>query len=162
MIAQATGGLRFTIDLPNPHEPRRYKARPLTENDEGAADELMRHAPGVHRHKPPAESPEAATARIGVFDDMRVLRAFVDLRAGAPTADSCFVELMVVDPRYRRAGLGTHLFNALAAEMKAAGARRIALEVDPGNEDAVRFWTRLGFTEGPRRGDQRTFERPLT
>ena len=161
MIAQATGSLRFTLDLPSRHEPRRYKARPLTVMDEGAADDLMRHAPGVNRHLPPAESPEATTARIGVFDDMRVLRAFIDLRAGAPTADCCFVELMVVDPRYRRAGLGTHMFNALAAEMKAAGARRIALEVDPDNEGAARFWQRLGFTEGAKRGDQRTFERKV-
>jgi GNAT superfamily N-acetyltransferase len=161
MIAEATGSLRFTIDLPSPHEPRRYKARPLTDSDAGAVDELMRHAPGVHRHRPPAEAPEAATARIGVFDEMRVLRAFIDLRAGAPTADCCFVELMVVDPRYRRAGLGAHMFNALAAQMKAAGARRIALEVDPGNDGAARFWGRLGFTEGAPRGDQRTFERKL-
>lgn len=161
MIAHATGNLRFTLDLPSRHEPRRYKVRPLTQTDAGAADELMRHAPGVHRHRPPAEAPEAATARIGVFDEMRVLRAFVDLRAGAPTRDCCFVELMVVDPRYRRAGLGTHLFNALAAEMKAAGARRIALEVDEENEGAARFWSRLGFTEGPPRADQRTFERTL-
>lgn len=161
MIAQATGALRFTIDLPSRHEPRRFKARPLTEADAGAADELMRHAPGVHRHKPPAESPAAATARIGVFDEMRVLRAFIDLRAGAPTADCCFVELMVVDPRYRRAGLGTHLFNALSTEMKAAGARRIALEVDAGNDGAARFWTRLGFTEIPG-GDRMHMERPLT
>jgi ribosomal protein S18 acetylase RimI-like enzyme len=162
MIAQATGALRFTLDLPSSHEPRRYKARPLTDDDARAADDLMRHAPGVNRHIPPTQSPEAATARIGVFDDMRVLRAFIDLRAGAPTADCCFVELMVVDPRYRRAGLGTHMFNELAAEMKAAGARRIALEVDHDNEGAARFWTRLGFTEGERRGDQRTFERRLT
>lgn len=161
MIAQATGALRFTLDLPSRHEPRRFKARPLTENDAGAVDELMRHAPGVNRHLPPMESPEAATARIGVFDDMRVLRAFVDLRAGAPTADCCFVELMVVDPRYRRAGLGTHFFNALAAEMKAAGARRIALEVDEGNEGAARFWARLGFAEIGRSGYQRAFERAL-
>lgn len=161
MIAQATGALRFTIDLPSKHEPRHYKARPLTDGDAGAVDELMRHAPGVHRHRPPTESPEAATARIGVFDDMRVLRAFIDLRAGAPTADCCFVELMVVDPRYRRAGLGTHMFNALAAEMKAAGARRVALEVDSGNDGAARFWSRLGFTETAPRAGQRTFERPL-
>lgn len=161
MIAQATGALRFTLDLPSRHEPRRFKARPLSENDSGAADDLMRHAPGVQRHTPPVESPHAATARIGVFDDMRVMRAFIDLRAGAPTADCCFVELMVVDPRYRRAGLGTCLFNALAAEMKAAGARRIALEVDEDNDGAARFWTRLGFAPVP--GAGRThMERRLT
>ena len=161
MIAQATGALRFTLDLPSRHEPRRFKARPLAEADAGAVDELMRHAPNVHRHRPPVESPHAATARIGVFDDMRVMRAFVDLRAGAPTADCCFVELMVVDPRYRRAGLGSHFFNALAAEMKAAGARRIALEVDDGNDGAARFWGRLGFAEIGRSGYQRAFERML-
>ncbi len=161
MIAQATGSLRFTIDLPSRHEPRRYKARPLTETDAGAVDDLMRHAPGVNRHTPPTESPGAATARIGVFDDMRVLRAFVDLRAGAPTADCCFVELMVVDPRYRRAGLGSHLFNALADEMKAAGARRIALEVDEDNDGAARFWSRLGFAAVPGASARTHMERRL-
>lgn len=162
MIAEATGGLRFTLDLPSRHEPRRYKVRPLTENDAGAVDELMRHAPGVHRHAPPAESPVATSARIGVFDEMRVMRAFVDLRAGAPTADSCFVELMVVDPRYRRAGLGAHLFNALAAQMKAAGARRIALEVDEGNDGAERFWARLGFVTQSATDRRTRMEKSLT
>jgi ribosomal protein S18 acetylase RimI-like enzyme len=130
-------------------------------DETGAVEELLQHAPGVKRTAPPSESPQAASVRLGAFDDMRVLRAFVDLRAGAPSADACFVELMVVDPRHRRAGLGAHLFATLAAQLKAAGARRIALEVDDDNDGAARFWTRQGFTPTARSDGRQAFELKL-
>ena len=161
MIGGAAEGLRFTLDLPSPHEPRRFKVRPVSPDESGAVDDMVRHAHGVGRHTPPTESPQATSVRLGVFDDMRVLRAFIDLKAGAPTADACFIELMVVDPRYRRAGLGENLYRALAEQMKAAGARRIALEVEDGNDGAARFWTRLGFAETARLDQRRAYEARL-
>lgn len=161
MMQDAAGGLRFTLDLPSPHEPRRFKVRPVAEGEAGAVEDLLRHAPGVSRHTPPAETPFAASVRLGAFDEMRVLRAFADLRLGAPTADGCFVELLVVDPRYRRAGLGAHLFGALAERLREAGARRVALEVDEGNDGAARFWSRLGFAETARLDERRAYEKRL-
>ena len=33
MMQDAAGGLRFTLDLPSPHEPRRFKVRPVAGSD---------------------------------------------------------------------------------------------------------------------------------
>lgn len=161
MIASAADGIRFTLDLPSRTEPRRFKVRPVTDAESGAVEELLRHAPGVHRSRPPAETPLAVSACLGAFDEMRVLRALVEMRAGAPTPDCCFIELMVVDPRYRRAGLGAALFSELARRLKEAGARRVMLEVDEGNDAAMRFWHRQGFAETGRRAERRAYEKKL-
>jgi ribosomal protein S18 acetylase RimI-like enzyme len=154
MVAGSASGLRFTLDLPSRTEPRHFKVRPLAEADAGAAAELLRHAPGVTRATPPTASANAATVRLGAFDDLRVLRAMIDLHLGAPAADGAFIELFVVEPRYRNAGLGGAMFAEIARRLKDAGARRIQLEVDHDNPNAARFWMRQGFVEAggaPRR-----------
>jgi len=148
MVAGSADGLRFTLDLPSRTEPRHFKVRPLADADAGGAEELLRHAPGVTRATPPTTSARATTVRLGAFDDLRVLRAMIDLHLGAPAADSAFVELFVVEPRYRNAGLGGAMFEELARRLKDAGARRVILEVDDDNPNAARFWQRLGFVEG--------------
>ena len=50
-----------------------------------------------------------------------------------------------VDPAYRRTGVGRALLDELSARLRAAGARRIRLEVDIRNAGAVAFYERLGF-----------------
>jgi len=147
MVAGSASGLRFALDLASRTEPRHFKVRPVAEGETGAVDELLRHAPGVTRTRPPATSTAATSVRLGAFDDLRVLRALLDLHLGAPTADCAFVELLVVEPRYRNAGLGAAMFTELARRLKEAGARRIQLEVDHDNPNAARFWKRLGFSE---------------
>ena len=154
-------GIRFALDLPSRTEPRHFKVRPVAEGDMGAVAELLRHAPGVSRHRPPTEAPQAASAKLGVFDDMRVLRGFVEVRAGAPASDACFIELIVIDPRYRRAGLGAAIVAELARRLKDAGARRFMIEVDEPNTDAMRFWQRHGFVETGRTDHRRMYERLL-
>jgi ribosomal protein S18 acetylase RimI-like enzyme len=162
MIAATDSGLRFSLDLPSTTEPRHFRVRPIAETEAGAVEELLRFAPGVSRRTPPVESPLAASLHLGAFDDMRVLRALVDLRAGAPTADACFIELMLVHPRYRRAGLGGALTIALLQRLHNAGARRVVLQVDDGNDAAARFWMRQGFVEGGREKGRRSFEKALS
>lgn len=160
MVAGSASGLRFTLDLPSRTEPRHFKVRPLADADAGAAEELLRHAPGVTRAVPPTASAQAATVRLGAFDDLRVLRAMIDLHLGAPAADGAFVELFVVEPRYRNGGLGGAMFSELARRLKDAGARRIQLEVDDDNPNAARFWRRHGFVETGR-SQRCTFEKKL-
>lgn len=160
MVIGPAGGLRFSLDLPSTHEPRRFKVRPVAESEAGAVEDLLRHAPGVTRSKPPAENALTPAALLGAFDEMRVLRAFIDLRLGQPSADAAFVELIVVDPRYRRAALGANLMTELMTRLKDAGARRVCLEVDDDNEAAARFWQRLGFVEQDRT-TRRAFEKKL-
>lgn len=160
MVAGSASGLRFTLDLPSRTEPRHFKVRPLVEQDAGAAEELLRHAPGVTRASPPTTTAQATTVRLGAFDDLRVLRAMIDLHLGAPAADAAFVELFVVEPRYRNAGLGGAMFGELARRLKEAGARRIQLEVDDDNPNAARFWKRHGFAETGK-GARATLEKRL-
>lgn len=152
-------GFRFALDISVPGEPRRYKVRPVAEADRGALHELLRHAPGIDRTKPPTETPQTAPTCLGVFDDMRVLRAMVELRPGTPDKDAWFLELMVVDPRYRRAGLGAALVEEIVQRLKAQGIRRLVLEVDEPNAAAMRFWQRHGLVECGRREGRRVYER---
>ncbi|BCW89879.1 hypothetical protein sos41_30470 [Alphaproteobacteria bacterium SO-S41] len=154
-------GIRFSLELPSRTEPRRYKVRPVAEADAGAVADLLRHGPGINRHKPPTQSPNAMATCLGVYDEMRVLRGIVELRAGAPTPDCCFIELMVIDPRYRRAGMGAALVAELATRLKQSGAERFAIEVDDDNDLAAKFWLRQGFVETGARGERRSFEKAL-
>jgi ribosomal protein S18 acetylase RimI-like enzyme len=63
---------------------------------------------------------------------------------GAP---GLFVIDLYVDPRWRREGLGARLLQAAGKLGHAAGCRFIRLDVDAGNEGAMRFYERLGFRE---------------
>ncbi len=154
--------LRFTIDLPSPTEARHFRVRPVAPDESGSVDELVKHAPGVRRHAPPAHSPDATSIRLGAYDDMRVLRAFMDIRLGAPVEDACFIELLIVDPRYRRAGLGSAFFEQLALRLSSAGARQIELEIDPLNAAAILFWRHLGFLKPAGAEQQNIYRHTLT
>ena len=51
-----------------------------------------------------------------------------------------------VHPSARRRGLGKQLLERLLAELAAAGAGRVVLEVDVRNGGAIAFYRRLGFS----------------
>jgi ribosomal-protein-alanine N-acetyltransferase len=53
--------------------------------------------------------------------------------------------LLAVSPRFRRHGVGAALLRAVIADAQAAGVTRLHLEVRA-NNDAVRLYTRHGFT----------------
>jgi ribosomal-protein-alanine N-acetyltransferase len=64
---------------------------------------------------------------------------------------------VAVAPGWRRQGLALVLLEALLAEARRRGCLRATLEVDGGNEAAVRLYGRLGFrTEGIRRAYYRS------
>ncbi len=60
--------------------------------------------------------------------------------------DTLMVFSMWVDPAVRRAGLGARLIEAAEAWAVAWGGRSSVLWVFAGNEPAVRFYDRIGFT----------------
>lgn len=66
-------------------------------------------------------------------------------------ADEAEILNLAVDGRQRRQGIGSRLIQKAVAECKAAGVRRIFLEVRESNEGARRFYTRATFKEGGRR-----------
>ena len=69
-------------------------------------------------------------------------------RAKAVAAE---LETIAVAPESQRQGLGKSLFQALAAELKAAGVGELQLEVRASNRPAQSFYRALGFVETGRR-----------
>lgn len=78
------------------------------------------------------------------------VQGFILLRQAADEAE---LLTLCVDPDARRQGLGRALTAAAAAESLRRGAGRIFLEVEEGNDEAVRLYRALGFrTVGRRQG----------
>jgi ribosomal-protein-alanine N-acetyltransferase len=61
------------------------------------------------------------------------------------------LETIAVAAAGQRRGVGRYLFKALAAELSAAGATDVHLEVRSCNAQALAFYAALGFTETGRR-----------
>jgi len=59
--------------------------------------------------------------------------------------DDYYVSNIAVLPEWRGRGLGKEILLAAAEEARAAGARRIVLDVEGHNEAARAFYARLGF-----------------
>ncbi len=57
------------------------------------------------------------------------------------------LESIAVAPESQRLGLGQSLFQALAAELKAAGVGEFVLEVRASNQPALAFYQSLGFAK---------------
>ena len=57
------------------------------------------------------------------------------------------LEDMVVDPRYRGAGIGSRLLRAAIEQAAACECRRVTLLTDSTNETAQRFYRRHGFAD---------------
>ena len=76
-----------------------------------------------------------------VFRDISFDRDFAD---GETTAYLCAFR---IEKEYRGRGLGTRLMEAVLADLKAAGFRRVTIGVGPEEELNVRLYHRMGFTE---------------
>ena len=72
-------------------------------------------------------------------------------------ADEAEVLTIVVDPAYRRQGLGASLLDANVALLARYGVKALFLEVGENNVAARKLYAKLGFTEvGRRQGYYRT------
>ena len=71
---------------------------------------------------------------------LMVLRHF-----GRSLSRSGVVEGVVVDPAYRRAGVGAALMSAVADAARAAGCYKLALTSNLARAGAHRFYSRLGW-----------------
>lgn len=67
------------------------------------------------------------------------------------TADEAEILNLAVYPGQRRRGIGLRLVDDAIGACKAAGVRKIFLEVRDSNEAARKFYARMGFTEAGRR-----------
>jgi [ribosomal protein S18]-alanine N-acetyltransferase len=59
--------------------------------------------------------------------------------------DAAHLDLLAVAPRYRRTGVGRQLLRWLEECALVAGTFDIALEVRAANEDAQKFYARMGY-----------------
>jgi ribosomal-protein-alanine N-acetyltransferase len=92
----------------------------------------------------------ARGARSGEASETAPVVGYVCLWA---IADEVHVTNLAVDPAWRGEGVGRLLLGTLLARHRARGARRAFLEVRPGNVEARRLYSGLGFQEvGRRRG----------
>jgi len=71
-------------------------------------------------------------------------------------ADDCWLEDLFVRDEARGSGLGRALVEAAFERARARGVRRIDLDVNEQNPDALRFYERMGFNLEPK-GRGRTF-----
>jgi len=80
-------------------------------------------------------------------------RSVCGLVAFRMMADEAEILNLAVDSRVRRRGMGSRLIEDAMAALKAAGIKKIFLEVRESNEAARSFYARMGFTEARRRRD---------
>jgi len=66
---------------------------------------------------------------------------------------------LAVDSSHRRRGIGSRLVEGTIEACKAAGVKKIFLEVRESNIGARNFYSRMGFTEAGRRG--RYYRQPV-
>jgi len=64
---------------------------------------------------------------------------------GTTDPGDCALYGMWVDPRFRGAGVGRALVDAVIAQARAGGKRRVVLHIVAGNEPAGRLYERAGF-----------------
>ena len=57
------------------------------------------------------------------------------------------IDVLAIALPFRNQGLGTHLVHELMVTLPALGITQIDADVVGGNEPAMRFWRRAGFTE---------------
>ena len=64
---------------------------------------------------------------------------------GKITRDECYVRYIAVYPEFRRHGLGTKCLMMLEKEVRKRGNKRIALDVNIDNKEAIRLYETLGY-----------------
>lgn len=79
-------------------------------------------------------------------EDGRLVGA-LELVRDYPGPGQWYIGLLTLDPDARGAGLGTRIYQAARAWIRAQGGHEIALAVLQQNTQAERFWRRHGFVE---------------
>jgi ribosomal protein S18 acetylase RimI-like enzyme len=114
------------------------------------------------KDEPSADVIRSTVARLLEDDRTEFLLAFDDSRAAVGICqlryrlsvwtgtDDCWLEDLFVMDSARWGGHGRGLVEAAFASARARGCKRIELDVNEQNEDALRFYASLGFTTEPK------------
>jgi len=122
--------------------------RDFEASDLGRVRDLLARAPEAAAW--PADALAAATRDFvaRVAEEEGSIAGVVVFRVAADEAE---VLNIAVEAACRRRGTGSRLMNEVIAACRAAGARKIFLEVRDSNQAARQFYSRLGFEESGRR-----------
>ena len=96
---------------------------------------------------------DPSTGFLLAYDDAGVAVGVCQLRYRLSlwtSADDCWLEDLFVTERARSDGYGRALVEAAFDSARARGCRRIELDVNEQNTDAIRFYESLGFTTEPK------------
>ena len=73
--------------------------------------------------------------------------------AAQRVADEADLQNLAVDPEHRRQGVGQGLLHGVHCQLRAAGTKRVYLEVRPSNESALGLYQASGYRSVGRRQD---------
>lgn len=107
-------------------------------------------------------APEEWTIRAGGRDDVAAVLAFWQAAAGSPPATDTkrdLERLLVVEPSWRRRGLGSSLVRTGEVRLKRRGAVRLTAIVASDEVAARSLWKSLGYA---RQADSSRFVRMLS
>ncbi|MDQ7843351.1 MAG: GNAT family N-acetyltransferase [Armatimonadota bacterium] len=82
---------------------------------------------------------------IGLFEADDILAGVLDVIRDYPAAGEWSIGLMLLHPSRRRQGVGSEVFSAFEKWAASQGARRIRIGVLEHNQQALRFFQRVGF-----------------
>jgi GNAT superfamily N-acetyltransferase len=114
------------------------------------------------KSKPELPAIQATMGRLVEDPDTEILLAFDDQREPVGLcqlryrlsvwtgADDCWLEDLFVTERARGGGHGRDLVETAIANAGARGCKRMELDVNEQNEDALRFYLSLGFDAEPK------------
>lgn len=91
--------------------------------------------------------PEGARRSFLGIDRQGAALAVLDVLEGHPSAEVCWIGLLLVHARAHRKGVGRQLVSALMDAAKEGGYRALRLGVIAGNDAAVAFWQSFGFAQ---------------
>jgi ribosomal-protein-alanine N-acetyltransferase len=92
-------------------------------------------------------NPEAAPRRIAFVAARPQPGSILGFAVASLLPPQAELETIAVVPESQRRGLGKRIFQALAAELKTAGANELMLEVRASNQPALAFYEALGFVK---------------
>lgn len=84
---------------------------------------------------------------IGIYESTGPLIAYLDIIRDYPAVNEWWIGLLMLDPKARANGLGSHIFEATQNWVFSQGGHSIHLAVLEENIGGERFWRRQGFEE---------------
>jgi GNAT superfamily N-acetyltransferase len=90
----------------------------------------------------------------GIFKNNQLL-AVIESITDYPEKGFWFLGLFIIDEDFKKTGFSYHSYHYFEETLVPVGVNKIRLGVLAGNQTALRFWSKIGFTEIDRK--QKTF-----